>query len=132
MAITTNYLLKKSWNMHFRRLWNGMFGGVGGQYTTITKHYLLKKSWNCEVLLEKSGQTLKRGFLNGSYVGQLVRTKLYQRSADTRCRLKDFPKAMNDQDRWWYCHGTLCYLHDLMIIISYQKPYNFVQSNGYY
>ena len=25
----------RQWNMHFRRLWNGMFGGVGGQYTTI-------------------------------------------------------------------------------------------------
>ena len=25
----------RQWNMHFRRLWNGMFGRVGGQYTTI-------------------------------------------------------------------------------------------------
>ena len=25
----------RQWNMHFRRLWNGMFGGVEGQYTTI-------------------------------------------------------------------------------------------------
>ena len=24
----------RQWNMHFRRLWNGMFGGVEGQYTT--------------------------------------------------------------------------------------------------
>ena len=23
------------WNMHFRRLWNGMFGAIGGQYTTF-------------------------------------------------------------------------------------------------
>ena len=24
----------RQWNMHFRRLWNGMFGWVEGQYTT--------------------------------------------------------------------------------------------------
>ena len=24
----------RQWNMHFRCLWNGMFGGVEGQYTT--------------------------------------------------------------------------------------------------
>ena len=24
--------------MHFRRLWNGMFGGVEGQYTTIVRN----------------------------------------------------------------------------------------------
>ena len=23
------------WNMHFRHFWNGMFGGVGGEYTTL-------------------------------------------------------------------------------------------------
>ena len=28
----------RQWNMHFRRLWNGMFGGVGGQYTTWEKY----------------------------------------------------------------------------------------------
>ena len=28
------YSRPRQWNMHFRRLWNGMFGGVGGQYTT--------------------------------------------------------------------------------------------------
>ena len=25
----------RQWNMQLPRLWNGMFGGVGGQYTTI-------------------------------------------------------------------------------------------------
>ena len=25
----------RQWNMHFRYLWNGMFGRVKGQYTTI-------------------------------------------------------------------------------------------------
>ena len=25
----------RQWNMHFRRLWNGMFGGVEGQYTAV-------------------------------------------------------------------------------------------------
>ena len=27
--------LPRQWNMHFRRLWNGMFGQVEGQYTTL-------------------------------------------------------------------------------------------------
>ena len=32
------------WNMHFRRLWNGMFGQVGGQYTTpLNKRNQTKK-----------------------------------------------------------------------------------------
>ena len=25
----------RQWDMHFHRLWNGMFGGVEGQYTTF-------------------------------------------------------------------------------------------------
>ena len=29
----------RQWNMHFRRLWNGMFGRVGGQYTPLGESY---------------------------------------------------------------------------------------------
>ena len=30
-----NQACPRQWNMHFCRLWNGMFGGVAGQYTRI-------------------------------------------------------------------------------------------------
>ena len=37
--LTLSHIVSKArphqWNMHFRRLWNGMFDGAGGQYTTV-------------------------------------------------------------------------------------------------
>ena len=30
----------RQWNMQLLRLWNGMFGGVGGQYTTLCASHI--------------------------------------------------------------------------------------------
>ena len=40
-----NQARPRQWNMHFRRLWNGMFGRVKDQYTTQKQRFLLNQSF---------------------------------------------------------------------------------------
>ena len=47
-------------------------------------------------------------------VGWLAKTYLHQLCVDTGCSLEDLPGAMDDRDRE---SGTLCYLHNLMMMI---------------
>ena len=40
-------------------------------------------------------------------------------SEDTRCRLEDLPRTINNRDRWRESHGNPCYQHDMMMKMRY-------------
>ena len=64
---------------NFHRLWNGMFGRVEGQYTTVIL-------WTPTYGRAKAGQPAR------TYIQQLCK--------DTGCSPEDLPEAMNDGEKW--------------------------------